>query len=143
MLFCASSFFLAVAGGGGEVETASANAAQTTTLTAIHDTQHPPRPPRRSGALVLDQGELRWPAPPPKSLANAAAAAAPASDKKKDAKDAKAAGPKDLYPQTLSNALTTTGAAAATLAIGAVSPGSAFSSMLTKFGLASICGYQV
>lgn len=40
------------------------------------------------------------------------------------------------------SALTTTGAAAATLAIGAVSPGAAFSGMLTKFGLASICGYQ-
>lgn len=53
-----------------------------------------------------------------------------------------ASGPKDLYPETLSAALTTTGAAAATLAIGAVSPGAAFSGMLTKFGLASICGYQ-
>lgn len=87
------------------------------------------------GALVLDEGELRWPAPPPKQ-----AAAAPAAPKKEEKK--KETGPKDLYPQTLSNALTTTGAAAATLAIGAVSPGAAFSSMLTKFGLASICGYQ-
>ncbi len=26
--------------------------------------------------------------------------------------------------------------------LGAVSPGPAFSSMMTKFGLASICGYQ-
>jgi NAD(P) transhydrogenase len=57
-------------------------------------------------------------------------------------KEAAPTGPKDLYPDTLRNALTTTGAAAATLAIGAVSPGAAFSSMLTKFGLASICGYQ-
>ncbi|GBF90340.1 hypothetical protein Rsub_02446 [Raphidocelis subcapitata] len=87
------------------------------------------------GALVLDEGELRWPAPPPKQ-----AAAAPAAPKKEEKK--KETGPKDLYASTLSNALTTTGAAAATLAIGAVSPGAAFSSMLTKFGLASICGYQ-
>lgn len=89
------------------------------------------------GALVLDEGEVRWPAPPPPSLA-AAAAAAPAAVKKEE----EVKGPKDLYPDTLRNALTTTGAAAATLAIGAVSPSSAFSGMLTKFGLASICGYQ-
>lgn len=85
------------------------------------------------GALVLDEGEMRWPAP-----RSAAPAAPPPAPKK--AEEAK--GPKDLYPDTLRNALTTTGAAAATLAIGAVSPSSAFSGMLTKFGLASICGYQ-
>jgi NAD(P) transhydrogenase len=88
--------------------------------------------PQVRGALVLDEGEMRWPAPPP---ASAAAAPPPAPKKEEEAK-----GPKDLYPDTLRNALTTTGAAAATLAIGAVSPSSAFSGMLTKFGLASICG---
>lgn len=86
------------------------------------------------GALVLDEGEMRWPAPPPPAPVQAAA---PAAAKKEEPK-----GPKDLYPETLRGALTTTGAAAATLAIGAVSPGPVFSSMLTKFGLASICGYQ-
>jgi NAD(P) transhydrogenase len=85
------------------------------------------------GALVLDEGEMRWPAPAP-----AAPAQAPAPPKPKE----EPTGPKDLYPQTLQGALTTTGAAAATLAIGAVSPNPVFSSMLTKFGLASICGYQ-
>lgn len=79
---------------------------------------------------------MRWPAPPPAAPVQAAAPTQAAA-KKEEAK-----GPKDLYPDTLRNALTTTGAAAATLAIGAVSPGSAFSGMLTKFGLASICGYQ-
>lgn len=78
---------------------------------------------------------MRWPAPPPP------APATPAAAPKAAQKDVPT-GPKDLYPETLRGALTTTGAAAATLAIGAVSPGSAFSSMLTKFGLASICGYQ-
>jgi len=87
------------------------------------------------GALVLDEGEMRWPAPPPPTPADAPK---PVEAKK----EAAPTGPKDLYPDTLRNALTTTGAAAATLAIGAVSPGAAFSSMLTKFGLASICGYQ-
>lgn len=40
-------------------------------------------------------------------------------------------------------ALFTAGAAAGVMAVGAVSPTTAFSAMLTKFGLASICGYQV
>ena len=92
----------------------------------------------RGDVLVLDAGELTWPAPPPKSLANAPPPPPPKKDSAK-----KDAGPKDLYGVTLGNALTTTGAAAATLAIGAVSPGAAFSSMRTKFGLAAICGYQV
>lgn len=85
---------------------------------------------------MLDEGEMRWPAPPPPAPAATAAPAAAAK------KEEEAKGPKDLYPETLRGALTTTGAAAATLAIGAVSPSAAFSGMLTKFGLASICGYQ-
>ncbi|CAD7700091.1 unnamed protein product [Ostreobium quekettii] len=85
------------------------------------------------GALVLDNGEMMWPAPPPKQTA------APA--KKPEVKKA-AEGPVDLYPATLQNALSTTGALGSVVAMGALSPGPAFSSMMTKFGLASICGYQ-
>lgn len=86
------------------------------------------------GALVLQEGELTWPAPPP---AQASAPPPPAPKK-----ETEATGPKDLYDVTLKNALVTAGSAGAVMAIGAVSPGAAFSSMLTKFGLASICGYQ-
>jgi NAD(P) transhydrogenase len=57
-------------------------------------------------------------------------------------KEEKAKGPKDMYGPTKSNALVTTGAVAGALALGAISPGATFSSMVTKFGLASICGYQ-
>lgn len=42
----------------------------------------------------------------------------------------------------MNNALVTTGAFAGMLVMGAASPNPAFTSMMTKFGLASICGYQ-
>jgi hypothetical protein len=40
------------------------------------------------------------------------------------------------------SAVSTAAGLTALVGLGAASPGSAFSSMLTKFGLASICGYQ-
>ena len=52
------------------------------------------------------------------------------------------AGPTDLYKPTLQNALTTTAGITGALALGSIAPNAAFSSMVTKFGLASICGYQ-
>lgn len=52
-------------------------------------------------------------------------------------------GPPDLYGPTLRSAATTTASLGGVLALGFVSPSAAFSSMFTKFGLASICGYQV
>ena len=52
------------------------------------------------------------------------------------------AGLPDLYKPTLRNALGTAGAVGGVLALGAGAPGPAFSGMATKFGLASICGYQ-
>lgn len=51
-------------------------------------------------------------------------------------------GPVDKYPETMRSALTTSGALGSVLALGYASPNPAFTSMLTKFGLASICGYQ-
>eukprot|EP00798_Chlamydomonas_sp_ICE-L_P032292 gene32292-16858_t len=87
------------------------------------------------GALILEDGTLRWPAPPP------AQRPAPPPAPKPTAAPVPS-GPKDMYPETMKSALITTMAASAVLAIGATSPSMAFSSMLTKFGLASICGYQ-
>lgn len=48
----------------------------------------------------------------------------------------------DLLQSLAQNALTTTAAMGSMMAVGYVSPGPVFSSMVTKFGLASICGYQ-
>lgn len=90
--------------------------------------------PAVRGALVLDGGVLSWPPP---------AHVIPKVDKKvEDKPEAKSLGPKDLYEETRHNALVTSGALAGTLLLGACSPNPAFSSMLTKFGLSSICGYQ-
>ncbi|KAK9832503.1 hypothetical protein WJX81_002580 [Elliptochloris bilobata] len=87
------------------------------------------------GALVLEDGEMRWPAPPPpKPAAAPKAAAAP--------EVAAPAVPPDLYRQTRSAATGTAAGLAGLLALGTASPGSALSNMVAKFGLASICGYQ-
>lgn len=93
-----------------------------------------PPAPARSGSLVLEEGELRW--PPPANVIPQA------NTKVTETKEKKPEGPIDLYEPTKQNAIVTSTAIAATLAIGATSPNAAFSSMLTKFGLASICGYQ-
>lgn len=61
---------------------------------------------------------------------------------KKETKKEEPAGPVDLYKPTLNNALVTTGGLGAIMALGVASPGAVFSSMVTKFGLASVCGYQ-
>ena len=66
----------------------------------------------------------------------------PQAPKKEQKKPEVPAGPIDLYKPTLNNALATTGGLGAVMALGVASPGAVFSSMVTKFGLASICGYQ-
>ena len=85
------------------------------------------------GSLVLDGGELRWPAPP---------IPAPPPPPKVETAVTKEKTPDEIYSETLSQAASTAVGLTAIAAMGAASPGSAFSSMLTKFGLASICGYQ-
>ncbi|KAG2488659.1 hypothetical protein HYH03_012821 [Edaphochlamys debaryana] len=86
------------------------------------------------GSLVLEEGELRWP-PPPNVIPQANTKVAKEEPKKET-------GPIDLYEPTKKSAITTSAAIAGALAIGMSAPNPAFSSMLTKFGLASICGYQ-
>lgn len=50
--------------------------------------------------------------------------------------------PADPYKETLRSASSAAIGLTAIAALGVASPGPVFSSMLTKFGLASICGYQ-
>lgn len=87
------------------------------------------------GALVLEQGGLMWPAPP-------LPAPATPPQKKEAPTKAKELTPDEIRAETLRSAATTAVGLTAIAGFGAVSPGPAFSSMLTKFGLASICGYQ-
>lgn len=53
-----------------------------------------------------------------------------------------AAKPKDKFDEQMRSATVTTAAAAAAIALGVSAPSTAFMGMVTKFGLASICGYQ-
>lgn len=89
------------------------------------------------GALVLEDGELRWPAPAPVKTAAAAppkpAETAPAVDPDS---------PEALRAAALRSALGTAAGLGAVVTLGAAAPTPAFASMLTKFGLASVCGYQ-
>lgn len=85
---------------------------------------HPPLPclpptPLR-GALVLEGGQMRWPAPP------LAAPAAPPARKQEDSKK-KVLTPEEIYADTLKSALTTTVGLSCIVGLGAVSPGPAFS----------------
>eukprot|EP00798_Chlamydomonas_sp_ICE-L_P027667 gene27668-7308_t len=86
------------------------------------------------GALVLEDGNMMWPPPPNKN-------AVPGLPAKKEVKKVEPV-PIDYKAITKENALVTTGAFGGMLLMGAVSPNPAFTAMMTKFGLASICGYQ-
>ena len=85
------------------------------------------------GALVTENGKNMWPAPP-----------LPAPP------PPKAAPPKPIVPEivvdpraeAMKSAMATTGAVGGAITLGLLSPGPATSAMISKFGLASICGYQ-
>jgi H+-translocating NAD(P) transhydrogenase len=87
------------------------------------------------GALVLRDGRLTWPPPalPPPPSAKAADAKKPAAAVKP---------PPDPRATARAGAATTAAAVAGVLAVGAGVPNPAVASMFTKFGLASVCGYQ-
>jgi len=83
------------------------------------------------GTLVTENGKLMWPAPPVEIP--------PPPPKKEVVVEEKEV---DVYGETFSSALTATGGLAGLMALGMASPGAAFSSMVTKFGLSSVAGYQ-
>lgn len=85
------------------------------------------------GALVAEDGNLMWPAPP---------LPPPPAPKKPAAKPVIPEVVVDPRKEAMNTAMTTTGAVGSAIVLGAVSPNPAFSAMVTKFGLASICGYQ-
>lgn len=85
------------------------------------------------GALVTEGGKNMWPAPPlPPPPPPKVAAAKPVVPEVVV----------DPRQEAMHKAMMTTGAVGGALALGALSPGPATSSMITKFGLASVCGYQ-
>ncbi|KAG1662420.1 hypothetical protein FOA52_012353 [Chlamydomonas sp. UWO 241] len=95
--------------------------------------------------LVLENGEKRWPAPRPPAPAAPATPPVPQMTKEEEAAAAVAKAAASVEKKRAGALSSNIGLAAASsglLALGAVSPSAAFSSMLTKFGLATICGYQ-
>lgn len=85
------------------------------------------------GALVTKDGRLMWPAPP---------LPPPPAPKMKPPPPTPAAIKIDPYEEALDKAKFTTAAIGSALTLGLVSPNPAFSAMLSKLGLASVCGYQ-
>ena len=84
------------------------------------------------GMLVLEKGEMRWPAPAPP----------PPPPKKEEKKDDTPV-VVDYRAPYVSGARTATLGATSILALGAVAPDPAFASMLTTFALSNVIGVQV
>eukprot|EP00051_Salpingoeca_urceolata_P024271 m.424237 g.424237 ORF g.424237 m.424237 type:complete len:1095 (-) comp20212_c1_seq19:85-3369(-) len=90
------------------------------------------------GSIVLNDGDLLWPPPP-------SAVPGPPPPKKSGAAAKLAAEAKALDPFTrsLRNSAGLTASLGSLVTLGMVSPGSAFSQMVTTFSLAGIVGYNV
>jgi H+-translocating NAD(P) transhydrogenase len=86
------------------------------------------------GALVAQDGNLMWPAP--------ALAPPPLPPKKTQITAPSVTAVADPVEESRRKANATTAAVGTALAFGLLSPNPAFSAMLSKLGLASICGYQ-
>lgn len=84
------------------------------------------------GALVTENGKNMWPAPPLPPPPPPKAAAKPVIPEVVV----------DPRKEAMQKAMNTTGAVGGALALGLLSPNPATSSMIAKFGLASVCGYQ-
>lgn len=88
------------------------------------------------GCLVLENGEVMWPAPPlPAPPKPAAPPPPPPKLEEKNPEQSK-------YQEALTRSLATTAGMGSLMAVGLTAPTVAVSSMMTKFGLACIGGYQ-
>ena len=85
------------------------------------------------GALILHEGQLMWPPPPPKEVA-----VAPRPKQAPPKKEVKVLTAEDYRRITLRNALVYSGGFATVVGLGAVSPTAAFTQKLTTFGLAGM-----
>ena len=91
------------------------------------------------GMLVLEDGEMRWPAPvPPPPPPKVEKPKDPAVLLEELRAEMEARDPKPVY---LRSAMWATGGSAAILALGASTPNVEFGSMLSVFSLAGVCGY--
>lgn len=88
------------------------------------------------GSIVLKEGNLLWPPPPPKEQ--------PPAPQPVPTVKAEVVQPEEVDPfrTTLKQAVRTTGGLGSLLALGAISPNPAFGTMITTFSLAGIVGYH-
>ncbi|XP_038058518.1 NAD(P) transhydrogenase, mitochondrial-like [Patiria miniata] len=89
------------------------------------------------GSIILHEGKMMWPPPPPKVVPGQAAPVAAAAAAKEVV-----AVPRNPFNDTLKSSLMYTLGLSALHGIGVLSPGAAFNTMLTTFGLAGIVGYH-
>lgn len=87
------------------------------------------------GSIVLKNGELMWP-PPVIPVSQQSTGAPPPKPVKLEPV------PEDPFKKQLKTSLTYTGGLATMLALGVVSPGPAFTTMMTTLGLSGIVGYH-
>ncbi|XP_071479344.1 NAD(P) transhydrogenase, mitochondrial-like [Diadema antillarum] len=86
------------------------------------------------GSIILNEGKLLWPPPPPKEVP-----APPAPPPKPVAIEAP---PKNPFQETLRSSVLYTLGLGSLYGFGVLSPGAAFNTMLTTFSLAGIVGYH-
>lgn len=92
------------------------------------------------GSIVLNHGELTWPPPPPPQTAatpSQTSAVGPAKPL-----EVKPVPPPNHFLITMKDALMYTGGLGSLLALGAVSPNAAFTTMTTTLALSGIVGYH-
>lgn len=88
------------------------------------------------GAIVLHEGKLMWPPPPPKEVPVAPTPVTPAKATKPPPPE------RNPFKETLNSAMLYTGGIGTMVGLGAISPNPAFTTMMTTFGLAGIVGYH-
>lgn len=91
------------------------------------------------GSIVLRNGELLWP-PPMISVSKTALPAA--AQEKKAAESVSSLPAPNPFNDTLKNSLMYTGGMGTLIGLGCASPGPAFTTMVTTFGLAGLVGYH-
>jgi H+-translocating NAD(P) transhydrogenase len=88
------------------------------------------------GSIVTHNGEISWP-PPVISVS-----AAPSSAVKKEGVAVVKEAPPNPFKETMSSALTYTTGLGTLIALGAISPNPAFTTMMSTFALSGIVGYH-
>lgn len=84
------------------------------------------------GSILLQNGKLLWPPPPPKVIPTQAKAV----ETPKKAEPL----PRNYFQETMKDSLVYTGGLSGLVGLGAVAPNSAFTTMTTTFALSGIVG---